>query len=135
MFAWKKTGCFWFRLNSIIGSSSRIHRTSSPGILAFLLRHARLLQSCPELEGFVSEGLVVLVGGLRFKSINRINSAALRSVNARNTAHLISVISAFSTVSWMRAAWLCDSAAVSSLPKGVTNVVFSSILCALCCCC
>ena len=62
---------------------------------------------------------------------NSFVSAALRRVNARNTARLISVTSAFSTaftsVSWVRAAWLCESVAVSSLPKGATNVAFSSI--------
>ena len=34
-----------FRLNSFTGSSSRVHRTSAPGILAFLLRRARLQQA------------------------------------------------------------------------------------------
>ena len=34
-----------FRLNSFTGSSTRVHRTSTPGILAFLLRHARLQQA------------------------------------------------------------------------------------------
>ena len=33
-----------FRLNSYIGSSSRVHRTSTPGLLAILL-HARLQQA------------------------------------------------------------------------------------------
>ena len=52
---------------------------------------------------------------------NSFISVALRCVNARNTPRLISVTWAFSiaftSVSWVRAALLCDSAAVSSLPK------------------
>ena len=62
----------------------------------------------------------------------------LRRVNARNTARMISVTSAFSTaftsVSWVRAAWLCNSVAASSLPNGATNVSFSNISWAPCCC-
>ena len=34
-----------FRLNSFTGLLSCVHRTSSSGILAFLLRHARLQQA------------------------------------------------------------------------------------------
>ena len=34
-----------FRLNSFTGSSSRVHRTSTPGIIALLLRRARLQQA------------------------------------------------------------------------------------------
>ena len=34
-----------FRLNSYTGLLSCVHRTSTPGILAFLLRHARLQQA------------------------------------------------------------------------------------------
>ena len=65
---------FLFRLNNFTGSPSCVHRTSTLGILASLLRHARLLQNCPELvrHGFMSEGLVVLVVDLSFKSGNRI---------------------------------------------------------------
>ena len=74
--------------------------------------------------------LVICVSSRAIVS-NSFVSVALRRVNARNTARLISVTSAFSTastsVSWVRAAWLCNSAAVSSLPKGATNVAFSSI--------
>ena len=50
---------------------------------------------------------------------NSFVSEALRRVNARITARLISVTSAFSTaftsVFWERDAWPCNSAAVSSL--------------------
>ena len=69
-----------FRLNSFTGSPSCVNRTSTPGILAFL-RHARLLQNCPELvrHGFMSEGLVVLVDDLRSKSGNRVEFLRLCS--------------------------------------------------------
>ena len=81
--------------------------------------------------------LVICVSSRAIVS-NSFVCVALRRVNARNTARLISVTLAFSTaftsVSWVRAAWLCNSAAVSSLPKGVTDVAFSSICRVPCCC-
>ena len=83
--------------------------------------------SCRKVSLF---SLVICVPSRAIVS-NSFVSTALRRVNARNTARMISLTSALSTaftsVSWVRAAWLCDSAAVSSLPKVVTDVAFSSI--------
>ena len=103
-----------FRLNSFTGSSSRVVLNSCDTV------------SCRKVSLF---SLVICVPSRAIVS-NSFVSTVLRRVNARNTARMISVTSAFSTtltsVSWVRAAWLCDSAAVSSLPKGVTDVAFSS---------
>mmetsp|Transcript_19276 Transcript_19276/g.60595 ORF Transcript_19276/g.60595 Transcript_19276/m.60595 type:complete len:228 (+) Transcript_19276:53-736(+) len=61
---------------------------------------------------------------------NSLISAARRRVRERKTARLISATSAFSTastrVSWVRAACLCSSVEVSSLPKGEILVGFTS---------
>ena len=92
----------------------RFASTVSPARRAAFTAPALLLQGCSELvrHGFVSEGLVVLVGDLRFKSGNHIEFLRLCSSETcqmrENTARLISVTSAFSTaftsVSWVRAA-------------------------------
>ena len=95
-------------------------------------RRQRVLNSCDTVScRKVSLFSSVVCVSSRAIISNSFVSVALRRVNAGNTERLISVTSAFSTaftsVSWVRAAWLCDSAAVSSLPKRVTNVAFSSI--------
>ena len=116
-------------------SPARRAAFTAPALLAslpfFFVMHdccrAVLNSSCREVPLFSS---VVCVKS-RAIVTNSFTSVTLRRVNARNTAHLISVTSAFSSafasMTWVRAACLCDSAAVSSLPKGVTNVAFSSI--------
>ena len=119
---WKKTGCYV--------SSQKFQPARRAAFTAPVLQ----LQVCSELvvTRFHDRKISLMTCfSSRAIASNSFVSLALRRVNARNTAHLISVTSAFSTaftsVTWMRAVWLCDSAAVSSLPKGVINVAFSSI--------
>mmetsp|Transcript_109452 Transcript_109452/g.339773 ORF Transcript_109452/g.339773 Transcript_109452/m.339773 type:complete len:200 (-) Transcript_109452:79-678(-) len=66
---------------------------------------------------------------------NSLMVAARSLVSALKTARLISATSAFSTastsVSWVFAAWSCNSFAVSSLPKGAILLKFISRSCVI----
>ena len=123
-----------FRLNRLVEPRSPHQHSWHPCLSSSSCAPATgaLLNSCDTVScRKVSLFSLVICVPSRAIVSNSFVSAALRRVNARNTARMISLNSAFSTaftsVSWVRAAWLCDSAAVSSLQKGVTNVTFSSI--------
>ena len=146
LLVWKKTGCHRWCFVSTVSPACWAAFTA-PALLAsllffFVMRACN--RRCLELvwHGFVSEGLVVLVGDLRSKWGNRVEFLRLCSFETCQCAkHCANVFVDFGVLHcvhqcvWVRAAWLCDSAAVSSLPKGATNVVFSSISWVLCCCC
>ena len=126
-----------FRLNSFTGLLSCVHphqlswhpcfssSSCAPATSAVLNSCATV--SCRKVSLF---SLVICVPSRAIMSNSSVSAALRRVQCAKHCANDFvdfGVLHCVHQCVWVRAAWLCDSAAVSFSPKVVTDVAFSSI--------